>query len=81
VIQHLASDGASHDCTAARRVVGTTKRDWEKWSAGSAVAELAPRNAGEAEFDYLAQLLWDAYAAAPPAALAHVYRAMAGIPG
>ena len=65
----------------ARRVVGTTQRQWENWSSGSAVAELAPRTAGEAEFDYLAQLLWDAYAAAPPAALAHVYQAMADIPG
>jgi hypothetical protein len=45
------------------------------------VAELAPRTVGEAEFDYLAQLLWNAYAAAPPAALAHVYQAMADIPG
>ena len=66
---------------AARQVVGTTQRQWENWSSGSAVAELAPRTAGEAEFDYLAQLLWNAYAAAPPAALAHVYQAMAGIPG
>jgi hypothetical protein len=66
---------------AARRVVGTTQRQWENWSSGSVVAELAPRTAGEAEFDYLAQLLWDAYAAAPPAALAHVYQAMADIPG
>ena len=66
---------------AARQVVGTTQRQWENWSSGSAVAELAPRTAGEAEFDYLAQLLWDAYAAGPPAALAHVYHAMADIPG
>ena len=66
---------------AARQVVGTTQRQWENWSSGSAVAELAPRTAGEAEFDYLAQLLWNAYAAAPPAALAHVYQAMADIPG
>ena len=65
----------------AGQVVGTTQRQWENWSSGSAVAELAPRTAGEAEFDYLAQLLWDAYAAAPPAALAHVYQAMADIPG
>ena len=67
--------------TAARRAVGTTQREWENWSSGSVVAELAPRTAGDAEFDYLAQLLWDAYAAAPPAALAHVYQAMAEIPG
>jgi len=66
---------------AALQVVGTTQRQWENWSSGSAVAELAPRTAGEAEFDYLAQLLWNAYAAAPPAALAHVYQAMADIPG
>jgi hypothetical protein len=65
----------------ARRVVGTTQRDWENWSSGSAVAELAPTSAEDAEFDYLAQLLWQAYAAAPPAALAHVYQAMAEIPG
>ncbi|HEV2254001.1 MAG TPA: CU044_5270 family protein [Streptosporangiaceae bacterium] len=65
---------------AARQVVGTTPREWENWSSGSAVAELAPRTVGDAEFDYLAQLLWDAYAAAPPAALAHVYQAMAEIP-
>jgi hypothetical protein len=65
----------------ARRVVGTTQREWENWSSGSVVAELAPGTVGDAEFDYLAQLLWDAYAAAPPAALAHVYRAMADIPG
>jgi len=66
---------------AAGQVVGTTPQQWENWSSGSAVAELAPRSIGEAEFDYLAQLLWDAYAAAPPAALAHVYQAMADIPG
>jgi hypothetical protein len=66
---------------AALQVVGTTQSQWENWSSGSAVAELAPRTAGEAEFDYLAQLLWNAYAAAPPAALAHVYQAMAEIPG
>ena len=66
---------------AARQVVGTTPRDWENWSSGSVVAELAPRSIGDAEFDYLAQLLWDAYAAAPPAALAHVYQALAEIPG
>jgi hypothetical protein len=67
--------------SAAREVVGTTPREWENWSSGSVVAELAPRSVGDAEFDYLAQLLWDAYAAAPPAALAHVYQAMAEIPG
>jgi hypothetical protein len=66
---------------AAHQVVGTTQRNWENWSSGSAVAELAPTSVGDAEFDYLAQLLWEAYAAAPPAALAHVYQAMAGISG
>jgi hypothetical protein len=66
---------------AARHVVGTTQREWENWSSGSAVAELAPKTVGDAEFDYLALLLWNAYAAAPPAALAHVYQAMAEIPG
>jgi hypothetical protein len=66
---------------AARHVVGTTQREWENWSSGSAVAELAPKTVGDAEFDYLAQLLWNAYAAAPPSALAHVYQAMAEIPG
>jgi hypothetical protein len=66
---------------AAREVVGTTQREWENWSSGSVVAELAPRTIGDAEFDYLAQLAWDAYAAAPPAALARVYQAMAEIPG
>jgi hypothetical protein len=65
----------------ASQAVGTTQRQWENWSSGSVVSELAPRTAGEAEFDYLAQLLWDAYGAAPPAALAHVYQAMADIPG
>ena len=40
-----------------------------------------PQEPGQAEFDYLAQLLWNAYAAAPSAAQANVYRAMADIPG
>jgi hypothetical protein len=62
-------------------IVGTTPRDWENWSSGAAVAELAPKSQGQAEFDYLAQLLWNAYAAVPPAAQADVYRAMADIPG
>jgi hypothetical protein len=62
-------------------IVGTTPRDWENWASGSAVSELAPKSQGQAEFDYLAQLLWNAYAAAPPAAQANVYRAMADIPG
>lgn len=66
---------------AAGQVVGTTPRSWENWSAGSIVAELAPRTQGQAEFDYLAQLVWNATAAAPPAALAHVYQAMAELPG
>jgi len=62
-------------------IVGTTPRDWENWASGSAVSELAPTSQGQAEFDYLAQLLWNACAAAPPAAQASVYRAMADIPG
>ena len=66
---------------AVRSIVGTTPRDWENWSSGSVVSEIAPRNQGEAEFDYLAQLLWNAYAAAPATAEANVYRTMAAIPG
>jgi hypothetical protein len=62
-------------------IVGTTPRDWENWSSGSAVAEFGPKSQGQAEFDYLAQLLWNAYAAVPPVAQANVYRAMADIPG
>ena len=62
-------------------IVGTTPRDWENRASGSAVSELAPTSQGQAEFDYLAQLLWNAYAAAPPAAQANVYRAMAVISG
>jgi hypothetical protein len=62
-------------------IVGTTPRDWEKSTAGSAAAEIAPANQGQAEFYYLAQLLWNAYAAAPATAEADVYRAMADIPG
>jgi hypothetical protein len=65
----------------ARAVVGTTPPQWEKWAAGSVVAGLAPTTTGQAEFDYLAFLLWQSYAAAPPAAQAHVYQAMAAIPG
>jgi hypothetical protein len=67
--------------TIVGTIVGTTPRDWENWASGSAVSELAPKSQGQAEFDYLAQLLWNAYAAAPPAAQANVYRAMADIPG
>jgi hypothetical protein len=33
------------------------------------------------EFAYLGVLLWNAYAAAPPSALAAVYQAMATLPG
>lgn len=65
----------------ARAAVGTTPAQWEKWAAGSVVAGLAPRTTGQAEFDYLAFLLWQSFAAAPPAAQAHVYQAMAAIPG
>jgi hypothetical protein len=36
---------------------------------------------GQKEFAYLGQLLWNSYAAAPPSALAAVYRAIATIPG
>ncbi|MGD0069614.1 MAG: CU044_5270 family protein [Streptosporangiaceae bacterium] len=67
--------------TTVSRIVGTTPRDWENWSSGSVISELAPKNQGEAEFDYLAQLLWNAYAAAPATAEANVYRAMADISG
>jgi hypothetical protein len=67
--------------TLVGKIVGTTPRAWENWASGSAVSELAPTSQGQAEFDYLAQLLWNAYAAAPPAAQANVYRAMADIPG
>jgi hypothetical protein len=66
--------------TTVGHIVGTTPRDWENWSSGAAVAKLAPKSQGQAEFDYLAQLLWNAYAAAPPVAQANVYRAMADIP-
>ena len=66
--------------TLVGNIVGTTPQDWENWASGSAVSELAPTSQGQAEFDYLAQLLWNAYAAAPPAAQANVYRAMADIP-
>jgi hypothetical protein len=48
---------------------------------GSIVSEIVPESQGQVEFDYLAQLLWNAYAAAPPTAEADVYRAVAGIPG
>jgi hypothetical protein len=67
--------------TTVGSIVGTTPRQWESWSSGSAVSEIAPKNQGQVEFDYLAQLLWNAYAAAPATAEADVYRAMAGIPG
>jgi hypothetical protein len=67
--------------TTVSSIVGTTPRDWENWSSGSVVSEIAPKNQGEAEFDYLAQLLWNAYAAAPATAEANVYRAMAASPG
>jgi hypothetical protein len=64
-----------------RSIVGTTPRQWENWSSGSVVSEIAPANQGQAEFDYLAQLLWNAYAAAPATAEADVYRAVASMPG
>jgi hypothetical protein len=50
-------------------------------AAGSIVSVAGPASRGELEFDYLAQLLWNAAGIAPPAALAAVFRAMAAIPG
>jgi hypothetical protein len=51
-------------------------------AAGSPVSWYTPASPGGLEFDYLAQLLWNAAgAAAPPAAEAAVFRAMAAIPG
>jgi hypothetical protein len=50
-------------------------------AAGSPVSWYTPASRGGLEFDYLAQLLWNAAgAAAPPAAEAAVFRAMAAIP-
>lgn len=40
-----------------------------------------PKNHGQLQFDYLAQLLWNAASGAPPAAEAAVFRTMATIPG
>lgn len=51
-------------------------------AAGSPVSGGSPTSRGGLEFDYLATLLWNAAgAAAPPAAEAAVFRAMAAIPG
>jgi hypothetical protein len=51
-------------------------------AAGSPVSWYTPTSPGALEFDYLAQLLWNAAgAAAPPSAEAAVFRAMATIPG
>jgi hypothetical protein len=66
---------------AVASLMGTTPQDWLTWAQGNVVADVAPKNQGQAEFDYLAQLLWNAYAAAPTEAEANVYQAMAGIPG
>jgi hypothetical protein len=40
-----------------------------------------PTNHGQVQFDYLAELLWNAATGAPPAAEAAVFRTMATIPG
>ena len=66
---------------AVASVMGTTPKAWLTWARGNVVTDVAPKNQGQAEFDYLAQLLWNAYAAAPAKAEANVYRAIAGIPG
>ena len=51
-------------------------------AAGSPVSWYTPASRSGLEFDYLAELLWNAAAAAaPPAAEAAVFRAMATIPG
>ena len=50
-------------------------------ASGSVVSLYAPKGRGELEFDYLAQLLWNAATAEPPAAEAAVFRALAAIPG
>ena len=56
-------------------------QDWENWRQRQRGLGGRPHQpAAAAEFDYLAQLLWNAYAAAPPAAQANMYRAMADIP-
>jgi hypothetical protein len=41
----------------------------------------AAKTTSQREFNYLGALLWNAYAAAPPSALAAVYKAIATIPG
>jgi hypothetical protein len=75
----LPSSPAAIRATAGR-AVGATPRDWLAWAQGNPVTDSAPRNRGQAEFDYLAEMLWIAYAAAPAEAEANVYRAIAGIP-
>lgn len=49
--------------------------------SGSVVSLYAPKSRDELEFDYLAQLLWNAATGEPPAAEAAVFRALAAIPG
>jgi hypothetical protein len=66
---------------AASRAVGATPRDWLDWAQGNPVTDSVPKNQSQAEFDYLAEMLWLAYAAAPAEAEANVYRAIAGITG
>lgn len=65
----------------ADHILGTKSAGWLNWAQGNLVAVAAPKNQGEAEFDYLAEMLWVAYAAAPAEAEAHVFEAMAAIPG
>lgn len=50
-------------------------------AAGSVVSLYAPKARDELEFDYMAQLLWNAATGEPPAAQAAVFRALAAIPG
>jgi hypothetical protein len=50
-------------------------------ASGSVVSLYAPKGRDELEFDYLAQLLWNAATGEPPAAEAAVFRALAAIPG
>lgn len=76
----LPSSPAAIRATADQNI-GTTPRDWLNWAQGNPVADSAPTNQGQAEFDYLAEMLWVAYAAAPANAQAHVYEAMAVIRG
>jgi len=76
----LPSSPAAIRATAGR-AVGTTPQDWLNWARGNPAADSAPKDRGQAEFDYLAEMLWVAYAGAPAEAESDVYRAMAGIGG